>query len=160
MKSNLIKHRKKTIENLSELLLKHADGVNIIGDGENLVREAETLEVISEFTNGVYMRRMDVKKGTVIMGAVHKELHSWFLMHGIVHVADAEDINYFKAPYYTISQPGTQRVIEVIEDAVWVNIHSNPDNGRDLDIIEKRLFSITGKQYRKYLNNKNNICQE
>tara|TARA_R110000824_G_scaffold139774_1_gene305166 strand:+ start:16041 stop:16523 length:483 start_codon:yes stop_codon:yes gene_type:complete len=160
MKSNLIKHRKKTIENLSELILKHADGINIVGDGKNLVREAETLEVISDFTNGVYMRRMDVQKGTIIMGAVHKESHSWFLMHGVVHVADAEDVNYFKAPYYTTSQPGTQRVIEVIEDAVWVNIHSNPDNGQDLDVIEKRLFSLSGKEYRDYLNKKTNICQE
>ena len=100
------------------------------------------------------MRRMDVKKDTLIVGAIHKELHSWFLMHGTVKVADAENINYFKAPYYTISQPGAQRVIEVIEDAIWINIHSNPTNERNIDIIEKRLFALNRSEYKDYLKTK------
>jgi len=154
MESTLVKSRKKSIEKFAAAALKMADGVNIIGDGSKLVRETETIEIIDDFTNGVYMRRMDVKKGTIIVGAIHKELHSWFLMHGIVHVACAESVDYFKAPYYTKSKPGTQRIIEVIEDAVWVNIHSNPDNNQDIDVIEKRLFSMNAKEYKKYLKQK------
>ena len=148
MESNLVKSRKKSIEKFAAAALKMADGVNIIGDGKKLVRETETIEIIDEFTNGVYMRRMDVKKGTIIVGAIHKELHSWFLMHGTVHVACTESVDYFKAPYYT--KPGIQRIIEVIEDAVWINIHSNPDNNQDIDVIEKRLFSMNAKEYKEY----------
>ena len=154
MELNLIEKRKNTIEDLSKLLIKNADGVNIVGDGKKLVREAESIEIINEFTNGVYMRRMDVLKDTIIIGAIHKELHSWFLMHGVVKVADAESINYYQAPCYTISKPGTQRVIEVIEDAIWINIHSNPDNEKDLDKIEERLFAFTQSEYNEYLKNK------
>tara|TARA_R100000734_G_C3303667_1_gene94203 strand:+ start:229 stop:693 length:465 start_codon:yes stop_codon:yes gene_type:complete len=154
MELNLIEKRKNTIEDLSKLLIKNADGVNIVGDGKKLVREAESIEIINEFTNGVYMRRMDVLKDTIIVGAIHKELHSWFLMHGVVKVADAESINYYQAPCYTISKPGTQRVIEVIEDAIWINIHSNTDNKKDLDKIEERLFAFTQSEYNEYLKNK------
>jgi hypothetical protein len=154
MELNLIEKRKNTIEDLSKLLIKNADGVNIVGDGKKLVREAESIEIINEFTNGVYMRRMDVLKDTIIVGAIHKELHSWFLMHGVVRVADAESINYYQAPCYTISKPGTQRVIEVVEDAIWINIHSNPDNEKDLDKIEERLFAFTQSEYNEYLKNK------
>lgn len=154
MELNLIEKRKNTIEDLSKLLIKNADGVNIVGDGKKLVREAESIEIINEFTNGVYMRRMDVLKDTIIIGAIHKELHSWFLMHGVVRVADAESINYYQAPCYTISKPGTQRVIEVVEDAIWINIHSNPDNEKDLDKIEERLFAFTQSEYNEYLKNK------
>lgn len=154
MELNLIERRKNTIEDLSKLLIKNADGVNIVGDGKKLVREAESIEIINEFTNGVYMRRMDVLKDTIIIGAIHKELHSWFLMHGVVRVADAESINYYQAPCYTISKPGTQRVIEVVEDAIWINIHSNPDNEKDLDKIEERLFAFTQSEYNEYLKNK------
>ncbi len=154
MELNLIEKRKNTIEDLSKLLIKNADGINIVGDGKKLVREAESIEIINEFTNGVYMRRMDVLKDTIIIGAIHKELHSWFLMHGVVRVADAESINYYQAPCYTISKPGTQRVIEVVEDAIWINIHSNPDNEKDLDKIEKRLFAFTQSEYNEYLKNK------
>ena len=154
MELSLIEKRKNTIEDLSKLLIKNADGVNIVGDGKKLVREAESIEIINEFTNGVYMRRMDVLKDTIIVGAIHKELHSWFLMHGVVRVADAESINYYQAPCYTISKPGTQRVIEVVEDAIWINIHSNPDNEKDLDKIEERLFAFTQSEYNEYLKNK------
>lgn len=154
MELNLIEKRKSTIENLSKLLIEKADGINIVGDGKKLVREAEGIEIINEFTNGVYMRRMDVSKGTIIVGAIHKELHSWFLMHGIVKVADAESISEYEAPCYTISNPGTQRVIEVVEDAIWINIHSNPDNEKDLDEIEKRLFAFDQSEYNEYLKNK------
>ena len=154
MELNLIEKRKNTIEDLSKLLIKNADGINIVGDGKKLVREAESIEIINEFTNGVYMRRMDVLKDTIIIGAIHKELHSWFLMHGVVRVADAESINYYQAPCYTISKPGTQRVIEVVEDAIWINIHSNPDNEKDLDEIEKRLFAFNQSEYNEYLKNK------
>lgn len=157
MESNLIIQRENKIDNLLTNLIDIADGVNIIGDGKKTVREAESLEIIDDFTEGVYMRRMDVKKDTLIVGAIHKELHSWFLMHGTVKVADAENVNYFKAPYYTISQPGTQRVIEVLEDAIWVNIHSNPDNKKDIDIIEKRLFALNRSEYKDYLKQKNKI---
>lgn len=157
MESNLIEQRESKIDNLLGSLIEIADGVNIIGDGKKTVREAESLEIIDEFTEGVYMRRMDVKKGSLIVGAIHKELHSWFLMHGTVKVADAENVNYFKAPYYTISQPGTQRIIEVVEDAIWVNIHSNPNNQRNIDIIEKRLFALTRGEYKDYLKQKNKI---
>ena len=152
MELNLIRQNK--IDNLLQKLIENADGKIIVGDGKSLVRESDTIEVINEFTNGVYMRRMDVIKGTLIVGAVHKEKHSWFLMRGVVKVADAGSVSYIEAPYYTLSDPGTQRVIEVVEDAIWVNIHSNPDNGQDIDIIEKRLFSFNMEEYKKHLNNK------
>ena len=155
MELNLIRQNK--IDNLLQKLIENADGKIIVGDGKSLVRESDTIEVINEFTNGVYMRRMDVIKGTLIVGAVHKEKHSWFLMRGVVKVADAGSVSYIEAPYYTLSDPGTQRVIEVVEDAIWVNIHSKPDNGQDIDIIEKRLFSFNMKEYKDYLKQKNKI---
>lgn len=155
MELNLIRQNK--IDNLLQKLIENADGKIIVGDGKSLVRESDTIEVINEFTNGVYMRRMDVMKGTLIIGAVHKEKHSWFLMRGVVKVADAGSVSYIEAPYYTLSDPGTQRVIEVVEDAIWVNIHSNPDNGQDIDIIEKRLFSFNMEEYKKHLNNKKEV---
>lgn len=151
MELSLIRQNK--IDNLLQKLIENADGKVIVGDGKSLVRESETVEIINEFTNGVYMRRMDVIKGTLIIGAVHKEKHSWFLMRGEVKVADANSISYIQAPYYTLSDPGTQRVIEVIEDAIWVNIHSNPDNEKNIDIIEKRLFCLNMDEYKNYLNN-------
>jgi len=151
MELNLINKRENFIRKLSEKILENTDHDLIKGDGKNMLRESEEMEIIDDFTNGVYIRRMDVKKGTIISGCIHNESHSWFLIHGAVLVADKNGLECFKAPYYTKSNEGDQRIIEVLEDAIWVNTHSNPDNGRDIKAIEKRLFSINKEEYKKHL---------
>lgn len=151
MELNLINKRENFIRKLSEKILENIDHDLIKGDGKNMLRESEEMEIIDDFTNGVYIRRMDVKKGTIVSGCIHNESHSWFLIHGTVLVADKNGLKCFKAPYYTKSNEGDQRIIEVLEDAIWVNTHSNPDNGRDIKAIEKRLFSINKEEYKKHL---------
>ena len=42
----------------------------------------------------------------------------------------------------------------VLAATLKINIHSNPDNGQDINIIEKRLFSFNMEEYKNYLNNK------
>lgn len=155
MESNLIKQRESYIRELSEKILENTDNSLIKGNGKDLLRESEEMEIIDDFTNGVYIRRMDVKKGCIVVGSIHNESHSWFLMHGTVLVADKGGVKCFKAPYYTKSNAGDQRLIEVLEDAVWINTHSNPDNGVDIKAIEKRLFSINKEDYKKHLKLKN-----
>ena len=83
MEFNLIKQRETKIDNLLSNLIKAADGINIIGDGKKTVREAESLEIIDEFTEGVYIRRMDVKKDSLIVGAIHKDC--------LLYTSDAAD---------------------------------------------------------------------
>ena len=151
MELNLINKRENFIRKFSEKILENIDHDLIKGDGKNMFRESEEMEIIDDFTNGVYIRRMDVKKGTIVSGSIHNESHSWFLIHGTVLVADKNGLECFKAPYYTKSNEGDQRIIEVLEDAIWVNTHSNPDNGRDIKAIEKRLFSINKEEYKKHL---------
>jgi hypothetical protein len=42
------------------------------------------------------------------------------------------------------------------EDCIFINIHKNPSNTRDLDEIENKLYSFTIEEYV----NKEKICQE
>lgn len=151
--NQIVKSREKIIKNLTESLIQKADGVNIVGDGENLVRNTPNLKIINQFTDGVYLRRMEVDKGFYIIGAVHKHLHAWFLMKGEVTIAKREGTEHYAAPCYVISEPGSQRIIYANEDTIFITIHKNPDNITDIDELEKQICCMTRDQYEEYLKN-------
>jgi len=147
----LVENRQEQIELFTELLLSLADGENIVGDGENLVYEAPSLKLTHEFVDGIYIRRMDLEKGSMVIGAVHKHLHVWFLMEGHVTIAKKEGTEDYLAPCYVIASPGTQRLIQANEDSIFINVHKNPTDTRDIKKIEEEFCCINMAKYKEYL---------
>ena len=92
---------------------------------------------------------MNMTKGQVVIGAIHKHLHAWFLMTGHVTINDNDKIVDYLAPCYTISEPGAHRVIYAHEDSIFVNVHKNPSNTRDIKKLEKEIVAINKKDYDK-----------
>ena len=97
---------------------------------------------------------MDIKKDTIVVGAIHKHLHVWFLLTGDVTVATEDTTEDYIAPCYVVSTPGVKRVILANEDSIFVNIHKNPSNTKDLDKLEKEIVALNYKEYEKYINKK------
>ena len=96
---------------------------------------------------------MDLKKGHVIVGAVHNHLHVWFLLTGHVVINNNGKIIEHIAPCYTVSSPGSQRLIYALENSIFVNVHKNPTNTENIKELEKEIVSITIEDYNK----RNNI---
>jgi|TARA_Y100000034_G_C6698033_1_gene307657 quercetin dioxygenase-like cupin family protein len=153
--NELILDRQEKIELLTDILFKVADGENIIGDGENLVYEGPGLMITHDFADGVYIRRMDLGKDAMVVGAVHKHLHVWFLLTGHVTIATKLSVEDYEAPCYVIAPPGTQRLIQANEDSIFINIHKNPSDTRDINQIEKEFCAINMKEYDEYIKDKN-----
>ncbi len=63
--NELIIDRENQINELCNNLLNIADGKDIIGDGKKLVRDAEFAKITHDFTDGIYIRKMDMKAGSV-----------------------------------------------------------------------------------------------
>lgn len=142
--------RVNLIENFTEKLLSIADGENIVGDGENLVYETDHLKIEHDFVDGIYIRRMNLQKNGLVIGAIHNHLHVWFLLKGHVTIANKEGVEDYEAPCQVISTPGTRRIIQANEDSIFVNVHKNPDN---LDInklneLEKQFCSKNMNEYK------------
>ena len=150
--NELILDRQEKIELLTDILFKVADGENIIGDGENLVYEGPGLMITHDFADGVYIRRMDLGKDAMVVGAVHKHLHVWFLLTGHVTVATEDTTEDYIAPCYVVSTPGVKRVILANEDSIFVNIHKNPSNTQDIDELEKEIVALNYDEYEEYIN--------
>ena len=155
MKENeLVIDRQDHIELFYKTMLTHADGENIIGDGENLITDCDAAKITHDFVDGIYVRRMDMKKDCIVIGAIHHHLHVWFLMSGHVTIANKEGVEDYISPCIVTSGPGTQRIIQANEDSIFVTVHQNPTNTKDLDKIENEFCSIDMNKYKEYLKNK------
>ena len=154
-KNQVSKNSRKKILKLEKSLINIADGVNIEGDGKHIVRDGNIAPTKHTFADGIYIRQMDMKAGSMVVGAIHNHLHVWFLLTGHLAVATESVIEEFIAPCYVVAKPGSKRVIYAIEDSIFVNIHKNPSNTRDLDELEKEIVALNYEEYEEYINNKN-----
>ena len=146
-----VNSRKKILE-LENAMINIADGVNVEGDGKSIVRDGKISPIKHAFADGIYIRQMDMAKDTVVVGAIHKHLHVWFLLTGHVTIATEDVTEDYIAPCYVVSTPGVKRVILANEDSIFVNIHKNPSNTRDLDELEKEIVALNYEEYEEYIN--------
>jgi len=105
------------------------------------------MPVTHEFADQIYLRKMIMPKGTYAEGAIHNHLHTWFLLSGKISVNNNGEVITHVAPCYAISQPGDQRQAYAHEDSIFINIHKNPTNTRNIDEIENEIISLTKEEY-------------
>jgi hypothetical protein len=141
----------ESIVALKDLMFSGTEEDGFYGNGKEIVAIPD-IPIKHSFADQLYVRQMDLKKNHVIIGAVHNHLHIWFLLTGKVMINNnGEKIEHI-APCYTVSKPGSQRVILALEDSIFVNVHKNPTNTKDISKLEKEIVSMTIEEY----NNKNN----
>lgn len=118
---------------------------------ENVVKgNSDTFPLTHSFSDGVYVREMSMLKGGVVIGKIHNRSHTWFLMKGKIKVATEDGVITYSAPTYVNAREGAKRVIIAIEDSVFVNIHPNPGNIKDTDMLEEILTCESYEKYNEY----------
>ena len=150
MKKEIALKKRGEIQALQDLLVYNADGVNIEGDGNSIVH-SDNFPLKHTFADGIYIRQMDMKAGSMVVGAIHNHLHVWFLLTGRLAVATEDSIEEFLAPCYVLATPGSKRVIYATEDSIFINIHKNPDNIKDINELESEIVSKTFEEYEQYI---------
>jgi len=153
-KNKVAKNNREKIIKFENSLINISDGVNVEGSGKEVVRNSSVAPIKHTFADGIYIRQMEMKKDTVVVGAIHKHLHVWFLLVGDVTIATEDTTEDYIAPCYIVSTPGVKRVIHSNEDSIFVNIHKNPTNTKDLDKLEKEIVALNYKEYEEYINKK------
>ena len=139
---------------------KHVQGLRhtlpgIYGDGKKLVRDCPCSPITNEFVDGIYIRQMEMATGCTVISAVHKHHHCWFLLTGHITVTTEDGKQDFLAPCRVISPPGIKRIIYANEPSLFINIHKNPSNTKDLDKVEKNVWAMNYEEYDEYVKNKN-----
>lgn len=145
---NVSTHREIILE-LQQYLVDRADGVNIVKG-----RVTDLFPLKHTFADNIYVRQMSMQQNSFLVGAIHKHEHVWFLLSGHITVVTEDSVEEFIAPCYTVSKPGSKRVIFANVDSVFVNVHKNPDNTQDIDTLDKQIVCDTWEEYNEYIKNK------
>lgn len=110
------------------------------------------------FAPGIYVREIFIPKGLVLTGKIHLHKHPNFLMSGKVKVyTEFGGFEILEAPKIMISEAGTKRVVETIEDTLWCTVHHNPTNTHDLKELEKIVIAQSYDEYEKFIAGKTSI---
>ena len=111
---------------------------------------SDSFPLTHSFSEGIYVREMKMNKGGLVIGKIHNKTHTWFLMKGHIIVATEEGVMEYIAPTYVNAIAGAKRVIEAIEESVFINVHPNPNNITDTDELERILTCESYEAYAEY----------
>ena len=135
------------IKNKSNDLLIH-------NDGKVCREDSQWVTFKHDFAPGIYLRQMTMNEDSVVLGAVHKRDHAWFLLKGYITVVSEDGEQDYEAPYLGFSKAGIQRVIYVHEESIFQNVFNNPNDIKDIDLLEEYNCCINKEKYTEYVNNK------
>ena len=141
-----LKKTNKDVESLQKFIINNNNLDGFYGDGTEIIDVPE-IKIKHDFSDQVYLREMTIHKGQFVIGAIHNHKHIWFLIKGKITVNDNGEIIDHIAPCYMVSEPGSQRIIYAHEHSIFVNIHKNPSNTKDIKELEKEIVSITMEEF-------------
>ena len=127
-----IDYFRNTVTNLEAEMLASNDPLIVKGN-------SDSFPLTHSFSEGVYIREMSMLEGGIVIGKIHNKSHTWFLMKGKLKIANEDGVVTYSAPTYVNAKSGAKRVIIALEDSVFVNIHPNPDNIRDIEELERNF---------------------
>lgn len=144
-------------------ILFEADGSNFMEQVEYLenlminsdspdifVGNSEALPLKHSFSEGIYVREIFIKKGMFVIGKIHKFDHTFFLIKGKLLLYTQEGVKELEAPYYGTASAGAKRVAVALEDTVFVNVHPNPKNIKEIETLEDTFVVSSFKEYRDF----------
>ena len=151
-------------KNFETAVTKLENDLKSIADGKSILAVTKDKPILNDndqipidhfFMDGVYIRKMTMFQGYVVIGAIHKHKHMCFLLEGHLSVASSSGVKEYIAPCYIISEPGEKRILYAHKESHWYNTHKNPDNINDVEELEKQIVAISYEEYKKYTNGKN-----
>jgi hypothetical protein len=128
--------------------------------------------LVHKFTDGMYIREIFMPAGSLWTSKIHKTEHPYAVS------IDAQEWYEITAPYTGITNPGTRRVLFIIEDCIWTTFHRIDGMKSEFNnlseeginkiveeiedkILEPHINQITGtdvgKEYKEILNNIKNL---
>jgi|688.fasta_scaffold200524_5 hypothetical protein len=139
------------VEKIENMLINSNSPDIIIGN-------SDALPLTHSFSEGVYVREIFIKKGMFAIGKIHKFEHTFFLMKGKMLICSEEGVKEIEAPYYGISSAGTKRVVIALEDTVFVNVHPNPNNEKEIEKLEDSFVVSSYEEYKNFKLLNEQIC--
>ena len=129
---------------MNELALTRKDQIFKLEDVLQKLPQA-TPRLTHHFAEGSYVRALYKKKGTVSTSKIHRYDCVTIMPSGHVRTVtttQTEDVVEVYKGFAIFSSPaGSKRASVALEDTIWITVHANPDNERDLEKLEGCLIA-------------------
>lgn len=139
----LFLEQKKAKETWQEKINQFEDAVRGHEDslGDNMLNVVMPVE--HNFTEKQYIREFRAPAGHTIVSKIHNTNHPIFLLEGEVTIIEESGERRVKAPFYSITEVGTKRIVLVHEDCFFVTVH--PANSTTIHEVEEEVVAKTFK---------------
>jgi hypothetical protein len=109
---------------------------------QNALAPMEQVETTPEhlFAPGMYVRRLPIPAGLVVVGKMHRHAHPVMLTKGETTILTDKGIERITAPHVWVSEPGAKRVLYTHTDCEFVTVHLNEGDSTDLDALEADII--------------------
>lgn len=116
--------------------------------GDAWVDKVEGGELEHQFINGLYVRKVYLPKGMIMTTKIHKVRHPFFVLQGKCKILSDDGVHEIQAPHMGVTEPGTKRVIQILEDVIWYTVHATekttPEEVEE-EVIAKDFKELTTK---------------
>lgn len=99
------------------------------------------LETMHTFIDGIYVRTVLMRAGSLVTGKIHRKEHIVIVSKGCASVVSEEfGSQQIGSPQIFVSPPGVKRLLFIHEDMIFTTVHPNPSNTRDIAKLESELM--------------------
>jgi len=106
------------------------------------------------FAHGLYVREIFIPAGVALVGYVHMQECVTTVSAGVIVIGDGNEPRVIAAPYTMACPAGSKKAGYALRDTVWTDSYANPDNERDIDVLEARLTADTHDEFMRRLEHK------
>jgi hypothetical protein len=109
--------------------------------------------VSHKFGEGIYIRELSMKAGTLAIGHEQRFKHFNVFLKGKVLMRNEDGSTTILEAPMTFFADGGRKVGYVLEDMVWQNIYPNPENETDIESLETKwlIKSDSWKQHKSFI---------
>ena len=92
------------------------------------------------FAEGMYGRELKLQAEAFVVGKIHRHEHITILLSGTATINTDKGMERITGPHIWISPMGAKRALYTHTECVFFTVHLNPENERDLDVIESQVI--------------------
>jgi len=109
------------------------------GEHRALGADIDLMPITHKFTDGLYIREIFMPAGSAAVSCTHRMESPFVISQGDVSVwTEGTGWVRYQAPHTGITPAGTRRLLFIHSDTIWTGFLLNPDNERDLVVLEQR----------------------
>lgn len=98
------------------------------------------------FTDGLYIRSVRIQQGTLFVTPIYKEECILTMLCGRLVIVTEDGASVITPPHFVLTKSGAKRAIFAVDEVLAHTVHPNPDNERDISVLEARIYASAANE--------------